>query len=414
MSSASPNQPPSYDTVIIGAGVAGLTCAIELTEAGQKVLLIEGEDRVGGRVATDEVEGFRLDRGFQVLLTAYPEARRYLDYDALKLKKIYPGALVRYNRHMHRVADPFRRPVEGIAGALNPIGTLSDKLLVGRLRITGFNFSRHPNSVSALQALEAEGFSEKMIDRFFRPFLGGVFLETQLSTSVRKMEEVLRNFALGDAALPLMGMGSIPEQLAGKLPAGTIRLNTRVVECHSGKVTLADGEHIEAGAVVIATDVRSAQRLLGHEGREAPMNSVSCLYFDTPAPPPIGAILVLNGEGRGPVNNLIAMSEVNSACSPPGRHLVSVSVVKSEAEDGLEEKVKHQLESWFGESVAKWRLLRHYRIKEAIPARPPHPVIPMCIEPGLYSCGDYHNIASLNSAMASGRTVAHSLLKNLP
>jgi phytoene dehydrogenase-like protein len=405
----------SADVIIIGAGIAGLTCARDLVKAGKSVLVLEGETRVGGRVVTDEVDGFRLDRGFQVLLTAYPEARRLLDYEALKLKKIYPGALVRFGRSWHRLADPFRRPVEGIAGALNPIGTLSDKLLVGRLRINGFNFSRHPNSTTSLEALEAEGFSDKMIERFFRPFLGGVFLETELNTSVRKMEEVLRNFALGDATVPLTGMGTIPLQLASKLPEGTIRHGTRVVECHPHKVRLASGEHLEARAVVIATDVRSAQQLLGHEGREAPVNGVACLYFDAPSLPPTGAMLVLNGEGRGPINNLIAMSAVNPACSPPGRQLVSVSVVRPEAikADDLEERVRRQLEAWFGEATAKWKLLRNYRIKEAIPSKPPLPPIPSQIEPGLYSCGDYHDIASLNSAMASGRRTAKTVLDGL-
>ena len=184
------------DTLIIGAGLGGLACARRLQEVGRSFVICEAADHIGGRVATDMVDGYRLDRGFQVLLTAYPEARRLLDYDALNLRRFYPGALVRHGGKWHRVADPFRHPIAGLRGAFNPIGSFSDKLRVGWSRLGGFDFSRHASNLSSLQALHAEGFSESMIQRFFRPFLGGVFLENQLDTTVRKLEFVMRNFAM--------------------------------------------------------------------------------------------------------------------------------------------------------------------------------------------------------------------------
>ena len=409
------HQSTSTDVLIVGAGVAGLSCALELQAAGKQVLVCEGEDRVGGRVATDEVDGFRLDRGFQVLLTAYPEAQRLLDYKALDLRPIYPGALVRYGRKWYRVADPFRHPLDALGTIFNPIGSLTDKLRVGGLRLRGFDLHKYPDSMSTLSALQAEGFSSRMMERFFRPFLSGVFLDAELRTTVRKLEDVLKNFARGDTAVPARGMGQIPAQMAGKLPNDRIRLGTRIVKCdpHGGQV--ASGEHMEAKAVVIATDVRAAQVLLGHEGRQAPVNGVACLYYEIAEPPPIGATLVLNGEGRGPINNLTLMSAVNPDCAPSGRHLLSVSVVKPEFRDtdDLEERVSQQLKAWFGDPTTVWRHLATYRIKEAVPARPPRPSIPVRMEKGLYSCGDYRGIASLNSAMASGRETALAVLQDM-
>lgn len=401
------------DVIIIGAGMSGLACACALQAAGRKVTVLEASDHIGGRVATDEVEGFRLDRGFQVLLTAYPEAQQQLDYATLELKRIYPGSLVHYHRGWHRVADPFRRPVAGVLSCLNPIGSFRDKLLLGRMRLKGFDLSRHPDTRTALETLKEEGFSSSMIERFFRPFLGGIFLETGLKTSVRKMEDVLRNFARGSAAVPAKGMGALPAQLAARLPEGTIRTGVRVLGCKPGDVQLADGTHLPAEAVVIATDVRAAQHLLGHEGPRALVNQVVSIYFDAPSPPPTGAMLVLNGDKRGPINNLINMSAVSPTYAPAGRHLISVSVVDPEAAaaEDLVDRVLEQLDVWFGPETAQWRHLRTYHIPEAVPAKPVKPAISPRIEQGLYACGDYSGVASLNTAMASGRKAAEAVLQ---
>ncbi|MEX0324501.1 MAG: NAD(P)/FAD-dependent oxidoreductase [Puniceicoccaceae bacterium] len=403
------------DVIIIGAGMSGLACACALHAAGKQVRVLEASEHIGGRVATDTVEGFRLDRGFQVLLTAYPEAQSKLDYIALDLKRIYPGALVRYNRRWHRTADPFRRPVAGLLSCFNPIGSFNDKLLLGRMRLRGFDFSRHPDSRTALETLKAEGFSESMIERFFRPFLGGIFLETGLKTSVRKMEDVLRNFANGSAAVPAKGMGEIPAQLAARLPEGSIRTKVRVLGCGPGDVQLDDGSHLPAKAVVIATDVRAAQHLLGHEGPQAKVNQVVSLYFDAPAPIPTRATLVLNADKRGPINNLINLSAVSPSYAPAGRQLISVSVVDATAAaaGNLVDRVREQLDVWFGPETSKWRHLRTYHIPEAVPAKPVVPTIHARIEKGLYACGDYSGVASLNTAMASGRQAAEAALEEL-
>lgn len=400
------------DTVIIGAGLAGLACAHRLQASGRSFLICEATDRVGGRVATDVCEGYRLDRGFQVLLTAYPDARRLLDYEALNLRRFYPGALVRHGGKWHRVADPFRHPIDGLRCVFNPIGSLADKLRVGWSRLGGFDFSRHAGT--SLQALRAEGFSESMIERFFRPFLSGVFLENQLDTTARKLEFVMRNFAQGDTAIPALGMAEIPRQLAAALPAAAIRLNTRVAAIGDHGVYLENNGFLASKSVVVATDLHATNRLLGLENPPALSNGVTCLYFSAPSAPVNEPILLLNGEGVGPVNNLTVLSAVSPDYAPAGRHLISVSVVDPEAAvaPDLEDRVRRHLGEWFGSSMSAWQLLRVYRIPDAVPSQRLPEDKSVRLRQGVYQCGDHCGIASLNTALATGTAAAEAVLED--
>jgi phytoene dehydrogenase-like protein len=212
--------------------------------------VLEASDGVGGRVRTDRVDDFLLDRGFQVLLTAYPEARDALDYRELELHPFYPGAMVRTGGKFVTVADPFRRRWDGLRTALGPVGTLGDKLKVAALRrrVTAGSLEElfaRPET-TAREALAGDGFSEQIVDRFFRPLFGGVLLDRELGTSSRMFEFVYRMFALGDVALPARGMGAISEQLAAALPSDRVRLGQRVTAVGDGGVTLADGERLPA------------------------------------------------------------------------------------------------------------------------------------------------------------------------
>jgi len=404
------------DTVIIGAGMAGLACARRLHAAGRSFVICEASDRVGGRVATDVCDGYRLDRGFQVLLTAYPEARRLLDYDALDLRRFYPGALVRHGGTWHRVADPFRHPIDGLCGAFNPIGSFADKLRVGLSRLGGFDFSRHSSDLTTLEALRAEGFSAAMIERFFRPFLAGVFLENRLETTARKLEFVMRHFARGDTAIPALGMAEIPRQLAASLPAAAVRLHTRVAAIDDHGVQLENGECLAAGAVVIATEADGAERLSGRGDSVVPFNGVACLHFAAPSAPVNEPILLLNGDGTGPINNLSVMSAVSPDYAPPGQQLISISVVDPEAAAApdLDERVRRQLVDWFGAGTGRWRLLRIDRIPRAVPSQRVTSEKPPRLGKGLYQCGDHCGIASIDTALASGTAAANALLEDSP
>jgi phytoene dehydrogenase-like protein len=410
--------------VIVGGGLAGLCCALRLYEVGVPFRIVEASDGVGGRVRTDRVDGFRLDRGFQVLLTAYPEAQRVLDYDPLDLRKFAPGALVRFRGRFHRLADPRRRPLAGLRGFFTPIGTLRDKLRVLSLvaRVTAGKVEdqlRRPEGLTLDYLRWSSRFSDALIDRFFRPFLGGVFLDRQLVTSSRLFRFVFRMFAEGDMSVPDRGMGAIPEQLAGRLPVDAVRLNAPAERVEPGRVVLRSGEELRAQAVVVAADGPAAARLLGDRIPQPATRAVCCLYYAADESPVGEPILVLNADEPGPVNNLAVMSDVAPGYAPPGAALVSASVLGDPAADdaALEAAVREQLAGWFGPAVRRWRHLRTYRIPDALPDQtaPALDVVerPVALGDGLYVCGDHRDTASLNGAMASGWRAAQAVAEAL-
>jgi phytoene dehydrogenase-like protein len=416
------NSNYDYDVIVIGGGLAGLGCARRVIDEGLSCRLLEASDAVGGRVRTDQVDGFQLDRGFQVLLTAYPSATEVLDYDQLDLRPFEPGALVRYGGRFYRFCDPWRRPQHMIKVALSAVGSLSDKLKMGRLRnrVTACELEellRGPN-VPTLQALREEGFSEQIIERFFRPFLGGVFLDHRLSTSSRVFDFVFRMFATGDAALPAAGMEAIPRQLAAGLPADVIRTNNEVVEIEGRTVTLSSGERLRGRAVVVALEQPAAARLLDAE-QPVKGRRVACLYFATDQPPVEEPILVLNGDGDGPINNLAVVNQVAPSYASADEHLVSVSVLSGlEASDRqILRRVRLQLVDWFGTPATPWRHLRTYRIEHALPTQTPACMDPVAKKaerkPGLFVCGDYCDVASIEGALISGRRAAEAAVKSL-
>jgi phytoene dehydrogenase-like protein len=395
----------SRTVAIVGAGVSGLCCAIHLQSRGLRAVLLEADDEVGGRVRTDCIDGFRLDRGFQVLLTAYPEARDMLDLDALRLGRFAPGAMVRNEGRFARVADPFRRPGEALRTLFSGLATPMDAMRIARLRHRvgrgdPLDLLGKP-SQGMLDALKGQGFSERIVEGFFRPFFGGV-----------------RMFAEGEAALPERGMGAIPSQLAARLAPATLRTRTRVARLDRSGVTLESGERIDAEAVVVATAARAAAKLI--PGLPIPeANPACCLQFDAPHAPAVGDFLVLDGSGEGPVNELCVPSQVVPGYAPPGRALVSASVLAPAPpdDDALEAAARRQLTHWFGPGVSGWRLLRIDRIPDALPSQPPGPFEPAGrstqLLDRLFVCGDHRDLASLQGAMASGRRAATGVARAL-
>jgi phytoene dehydrogenase-like protein len=415
---------PDGGVYVVGAGLAGLRCARRLRERGVEATVLEVADGVGGRVRTDRLDGFLLDRGFQVLLTAYPEAGEALDYDKLELRPFFPGAVVRTGGRFVTVADPFRRPWEGLRTALAPVGRLGDKVKVAGLRrrlVAGSleELFARPETTTR-EALAAGGFSDAIVDRLFRPLFGGVLLDRELGTSSRMFEFVFRMLALGDAALPAGGMGAIPDQLAGGLPPDQVRLGRRVTAVGDDGLTLADGERLAARAVVVATDGPTASGLLGGEPPAPGSVAASCLYFATDRAPVDEPVIVLDGDGDGPVNNLCVPSSVAPTYAPAGAALVSAAVLDRPGlprGPDLEAAVLAQLADWFGSGVVAWRHLRTYHIPHAQPAQPPGaldpPERPVRLRPGRYLCGDHRDNASIDGALASGRRAADAVLEDL-
>ena len=343
--------------VIVGAGLAGLTCARRLQEREIPVKVVEAAGTVGGRVRTDEVEGFRLDRGFQVLLTAYPACRRWLDYDALELQFFDPGAEVSTPGGWQRVADPRRRWRDLGKSMRADVGNLSDKLRVLKWAVAaktgGVEFPWESAEMTAQDFLQNRGFSQQMIDRFWRPWLSGIFLEADLKTSSRMLEFVFSMFARGQTAIPRLGMQAIPEQLADGLAPDVLELNQPVAEVRADAVVLADGSGREAAAVVLAVD----------------------------------------GEAAGNLGFPVEGLTWNEACC-------------------LESAVMDQLANWFGPEIEAWRLLRQDIVRKALPARLPLNAAPLKRQ-GIWHCGDALRHPSIQGAMESGEAVADLIADEL-
>ncbi|PWA77901.1 FAD/NAD(P)-binding oxidoreductase family protein [Artemisia annua] len=335
--------------IIIGAGLSGLAAATHLHSNNIPFLLIDSSDAVGGRVRTDALDGFLLDRGFQIFITGYPEARKILNYDTLNLQRFYSGAKVYYNGEFYNVADPLRHFFDAIQSLANPIGTIFDKLLIAWTRIRVLTQSDDQilsgDEMSTIELLKGIGFSDAMVDRFFRPFFGGIFFDNELETTSRLFDFVFKCLALGDNTLPAKGIAAIPEQLAANLPTSSIVLNTRVVSIEKPEsgdelynVRLSNGEVLRAEyGVIVAVEEPEAVKLLAGKSFEfefpdeirQPVRSTVCLYFsaDRSKVPVRDPVLFINGSGRGIVNNMFFATNVAPSYGPPGKVLVSVSLI---------------------------------------------------------------------------------------
>lgn len=408
--------------IVVGAGLSGLCCAKRLNAAGVACTVLEAADHVGGRVATDEVDGFLLDRGFQVLLTAYPEAREVLDYDKLNLKAYEPGAMIRIGSSFDVISDPWRSPGRLIKTALSKVGSLGDKLKIQTLRrqsrVGTLDDVFNAPEQTTLQSLKEYGFSDQMIQRFFKPFLGGVFLDSDLETSSRMLHFVFRMFSDGLAAVPEKGMQAIPMQLADSLPDGSVQLKHSVSSISANSVTLSTGEVVNGKAVVLATDGATAASLVEELPTGRKDRRVRCLYFSSDEAPISDRMLVLNGNGQGPINNLSVPSQVSRSCVPANKHLISVTTLDdSIPSNDVESVVRDQLQEWFGTVVTNWKHLRTYDIPHALPN---HSVPafnptwqPEKLNNGVYVCGDYRSQGSIQGAMVSGRLTAESVIASL-
>ncbi len=400
---------PDAPVVVVGAGLAGLSCAVALHEAGVAVRVVEASDGVGGRVRTDHVDGYTLDRGFQVALTAYPEMHRQLDMDALDLRAFDPGALVWRDGKGSVVGDPFRRPSTAFATATAPIGSMLDKARIGLLRHR--LRSVHPvqllrgDDTSTRDALADAGFSDTIVDRFFRPLVGGIQLDPELADSRRMFDIIFRMLADGDSAVPAAGMQAIPDQLAARLPSDAIEFGARAVATTDRTVMVEGGNEQPAAAVVVATEGPVAADLLGLP--PVVSKSVGAVYFSAPEPPIDSKFVVLDGTGRGPVLNVAVMSNVAPTYAPPGRHLV-VAAMPGHVGDTIVDDARAQLRSWWGAQVDAWDHVSTYRIAHGQPGqRPPFdPKQRVELPDGRFVCGDHRDTASIQGAMYSGRRAA--------
>ncbi|MFA9564496.1 MAG: FAD-dependent oxidoreductase, partial [Acidimicrobiales bacterium] len=318
-------MPDRADVVVVGAGLAGLAAATVVADGGHSVAVLEASDDVGGRVRTDEVDGFLVDRGFQVLLTAYPELDRQLDRAALRLQAFDPGAMVRIGDRFHVVGDPLRRPGSLLSTVAAPVGTPVDKLrllaLRRRLRSSTVPQLLRGQDVDTAEALREEQFGPNMVERFLRPLIGGIQLDPELTTSRRMFDTIFRTLSEGDAAVPAVGMGAIPRQMAARLDPGWVHLEHPALRVEPGRVTLPGNKGISADRIIVATEGPAASDLLGL--RPVASRAATCVWFAAERPPTDSKLIVLDGTGAGPALNVAVMSNVAPEYAPVGSALIA-------------------------------------------------------------------------------------------
>ncbi|HEV2639432.1 MAG TPA: NAD(P)/FAD-dependent oxidoreductase [Actinocrinis sp.] len=403
------------DVLIIGAGMAGLVCALDLVEAGFAVQVLEAGDAPGGRMRTDAHDGFLLDRGFQVFNTGYPQVRRRIDTAALDLRPFTPGFLLDQPGGRVPVANPLRAP--RVAARLRPgaLGSARDlaafAAFSARYALTPPRTIKRGPDLPARQVLAKAGMSARFIDEVLRPFFAGVFLEDGLDTSGHMFQLVWRSMMLGRIALPATGIGAVPAQLARRLPAGVLRLESPVKALTDDGVVLADGGELAARTVVVATDGPDAAALLP-QLPVPQMRAVTTYYHATPYPPLDEPILVVDSTMR--VLNTVVISNVCPGYAPVGLALVSTSVLAAESAPD-EADVRRDLAEIYRTDTANWRLVKEYRINRALPAMPaPWPLSRTTrVAPGRYACGDHRATGSVQGAMASGARAAREVRADL-
>lgn len=410
---------PERPVVVVGAGLAGLACAHDLARAGQPVVVLEASDRVGGRVATDIVDGFRIDRGFQVLNTAYPALARYVDPSGLDLRHFPRGVQVRRGGRIHRVPHPLSSPLAPARAVASGVVGVRGKVALARYA-AGLVLAR-PESIKRRTDVEARDawsavLPADVVDGVLVPFLSGVVLDPEVRTSRVFTDLVMRLFATGSSTVPATGMQRLPETIAAHLPAGTIRLGRPVAHVDRDRVLLDDGTALEARAVVVATDPWTAGTLVPELPELPPSRGVTTYYFAAPDRRRWPAELVVDADGSG-----VATSVVLTATAPEyssdGRHLIATSVFHGPAGPVLDaaaaEQVARQLHQ---ASRTEWELVTARDVPRALPSMPAPLTVRKPVwfaERGTWVAGDHRDTSSIQGALVSGGRVARSVLADL-
>lgn len=407
--------------VIIGAGVAGLVAAIHCEKTDRPVHIIEATDRPGGRVKTDEVDGFRLDHGFQVLLTAYHEAQRYLDFSALELKNFNSGALIFQESKSYQIGDPLRDPSQLLNMAFSSVGTLKDKWLIFKLTQALKKQERSAvfkaKDQTTLAYLQDYGFSEQMINRFFRPFFGGIFLENELKTSASMFRFVFKLFSEGNAAIPKLGIEAIVHQLKAQLKKTTFHFQQKVEKVTGKTVHLADGSAMEFEKLIIACHPGAI--LPNLQSTEVEWTSTCNLYFTTDQSILGRKSIALVTGPDSPINNFCVLSDVAAPYAPAGKSLVSVTLKKYPkpgVDQAFYQSIADELASLtnFDDPIT---FLKRYDIPHALPVIADLeynlPNTQFTLTDDIYLAGDYLLNASLDAAMRTGRLAAEAMMDSL-
>jgi phytoene dehydrogenase-like protein len=421
-------MPDRSPVIVVGSGLAGLTAARLLHREGVPVRVFEAEPEIGGRTRSHRTAaGFTVDRGFQVLLSAYPALGRHVDLDALGARPFVSGAHVWTGARLVPLRNPLRQPWGVARDLTSPVLELADaarlvRAAAGFARATWTTAAEAANEfpdASALAALRHHGFSEAFIDRFARPFWGGIALDPSLSFSAGLVRFTGKMFLSGDAVLLRDGAGALPRALAADLPDGTIATSSPVeaLVIAEGRVTgvRVAGEVVAGAAVVVATDPPAAVRLTGIDA--IPTEPVGCVtvYLATEHDPGTGPMLVLDGTGRQPVNHIAPLSAVQPSYAPAGQHLLAAVLLGDEAlardDDANGALAAEAVATMLG--FARPGVVEVVRVPFSLYRQPPgiHRVLPDAVTGvrGLFLASDATIDASVNGAIMSGEDAAHAV-----
>jgi phytoene dehydrogenase-like protein len=413
------SQPVEVDVVIVGGGLAGLSAARRLDRAGVEWLLVEGSDRVGGRIATDVVDGWHMDRGFQVLNTAYPRLSALVDVDALQMRYFTAGVLVRRGGTLHRLENPLREPLATPQTLLSGVGTLTDRLkfaaLATRCATTPVARLLDMPETTTQEMLRKAGLSHRIIEEVLRPFFSGVFADRSLETSSHVTAMVLRSFTRGRIGVPAAGMAALPAAIAGPLPFPQLLIGARTLSIGPGMVVTEGGE-IRCRAVIVATDPVHASELLPQLPKPD-MHGLTTFYFGAPRAPIDEPILLLDGDRREIIANTVVVSNAAPEYAPGGQSLIAATVVGVSAPSSASEAViRVELSRMYGTPTDDWELLNVVTIPHALPAaRVPQWALrkPVALGDGLFVAGDHRDSPSIQGAMAGGWRTAGQVLASL-
>ncbi len=403
--------------LVVGAGLAGLACARRLSAAGLEVLLLEAGDQVGGRVRTDTVDGFTIDRGFQVLNTAYPALKDAVDLDRLDLRHLPRGVRVRRRGSVEDLPHPLSSPSAVFRAASSGVADLRGKLALARY--AGRVLASSPASLKKREDIEARtAWSQHVPDGVARnlllPFMAGVVLEPEITTSRVFTDLMMRMFALGSSAVPAAGMQALPQALADRLPSAVLRRETSVAEVHRDGVVLRDGSSVEALAVVVATDPWTAHLLVPELGAPPQARGVTTYYFATDPWAGQDGTLVVDADGSG-VRNSVILTRSAPEYSADGRALIATSVLHDGNGPALTADQARAVAAELHQAPGSdWELVTTRDVPFALPAMTaPHPLRKAVhvADRGVWVTGDHRDTSSLQGALVSGARAATSVLR---
>jgi protoporphyrinogen oxidase len=400
---------------IIGAGASGLAAARVLENNGYSATVLEADKKIGGRLQTDIIEGYALDHGFQVLLTAYPAVNKYLDLASLNLAYFQPGAVIFSGGRQSVMGDPLRKPSMLLKTLLSPAASVKDKFLIYRLtrhlKAKTIDAIFDAPEISTLEYLKAYGFGPVIIENFFMPFFTGIYLEDKLSTSSRMFEFIFKMFSEGRAALPANGMHDVAQALARPLTRSAIKTSTAVVkiERDNRRIHLESGEVIEADYIILATN--SDKVLSGYNTEVILWKKCTTLYFKAPHPTSNQQLIGLIPDPAAIINTVSYAQRVDN--QKDNEVMLSVTIAKEHALEDKEliEKVKGELLDHCG--FTNLRFVRLYHIPNALPDIKDVSYGPknVKVSEGIFLAGDMLANGSLNAALVSGEYAAKALIE---